>query len=86
MAAPKLTLSQRRALLHALDHAPFRVESRQTRMAFDHLVEVGYADADGYRLTEAGLARAKTTNPRYRDWKPGQSVVPVATREYSLAR
>lgn len=77
MAAPKLTLSQRRALLHALDYAPFVVESRQTRAAYDHLVDVGYASLapDGYRLTEAGKARAESVNPGYRDWKPGGSVV-----------
>lgn len=76
MAAPKLTLSQRRALLHALDYAPFVVESRQTRSAYDHLVDVGYATLadDGYRLSDAGRARAVSVNPGYRDWKPGGSV------------
>lgn len=78
MASPKLTLSQRRALLHALDYAPFVVESKQTRAAYDHLVDVGYATLadDGYRLTSEGKARAEAVNPGYRDWKPGGSVVP----------
>ena len=80
MASPKLTLSQRRALLHALDYAPFVVESRQTRAAFDHLVAVGYGrfDEDGFRLTPAGRERALSVNPGYRDWKPGGSVLPTA--------
>lgn len=77
MAAPKLTLSQRRALLHALDYAPFVVESKQTSAAYDHLVAVGYATLadDGYRLTSTGKARAESVNPGYREWKPGGSVV-----------
>lgn len=77
MAQPKLTLSQRRALLHLLDYAPFTVESRQTRAAYDHQVDVGYATLsdDGYRLTDAGRARAESVNPGYRDWKPGGTVV-----------
>lgn len=84
MAASKLTLSQRRALLNAMDYAPFVVESKQTSAAYDYLVAVGYAtkSEDGYRLTESGKARAATINPGYRDWKPGGTV--VAGREIEV--
>lgn len=78
MAAPSLTLSQRRALLRLLDDAPFVVPSRQGRQPYDHAVDVGYATRDQhgqYRLTPDGRARAEGVNPRYRDWAPGGTVV-----------
>lgn len=76
--APKLTLSQRRALLRLLDDAPFVVPSTFNAKPYEHAVSVGYATRDHvgqYRLTSAGRERAETVNPGYRDWAPGGSVV-----------
>jgi hypothetical protein len=80
MAAPKLTLSQRRALLRLLDDAPFTVPSRFNALPYEHHVDVGYATKDDhgcFRLTPAGRERAEGINPGYRDWEPGGSVVPA---------
>lgn len=78
MAAPKLTLSQRRALLRLLDDAPFTVPTQFNAQPYEHHVSIGYATRDDhgcYRLTPVGRERAASINPGYRNWEPGGSVV-----------
>jgi hypothetical protein len=73
-----LTLSQRRALLRLLDAEDGVAPTTGFKaLPYEHLVEVGYAvktDAT-YTLTDAGRERAEATNPGYRVWSSGETVV-----------